>query len=134
MGVGGVDLTSDIAGYRDFFTGLNQERAGQFTAAVRSYLSSLRSAGPNLPAEEIGRRLKELKASHPQEFASAESPGAIDPSRFLPPTDPRLQGRAGSTSASPLAAPPSTGAKPAAAETPPAAKSSPANSTPPRSQ
>ena len=88
------DIGADIAGYRYFFTALNQERAGLFTAAIRSYFSSLRNAGPNLPAEEIGRRLAALKQTHPQEFTTAETtPDPVEQSRIYYPYsggDPRF--------------------------------------------
>ncbi len=63
---------SDYAGYRIFFIGLNQERAGDWQAAVRSYQSSLRTVGPNLPVDEIGKRLKTLKEAHPKEYEAAQ--------------------------------------------------------------
>ncbi len=91
-----AELALDLGAFRLFFTGLNLERAGQVASAVRSYLGSLRAAGPNLPVEEIGRRLKELKAEHPQEFATAENtpePANLPPFSSLPGTDPRATSR-----------------------------------------
>jgi len=77
-------LASDLNGYRLFFTGMNQERGEQWTLAIRSYLSALNTDAPNLPAEEIGNRLKKLKAAHPQEYDAAEKPAGLDPRRGVP--------------------------------------------------
>jgi len=62
----------DFSGYRSFFTGLNQEKAGQWVWATRYYLGALKSTGQAFPAEEIGRRLQEIKAAHPAEYESGE--------------------------------------------------------------
>jgi len=106
-----TDLLNDLSGYRAFFTALNQERAGQIAAAVRSYLSCLRTAGPNLPAEEVGRRLKQLKGNYPKEFETGES--MPDPAEVQRTLYPGMEyrgnpGRPGSMPASrnPLPAPP----------------------------
>lgn len=82
-GLGNSELGADLAGFRSFFAGLNFETAGQYTPAVRSYLASLRNAGPNLPIDEIGHRLKELKSAHPQEFEIGETtPDPLDAAAF----------------------------------------------------
>ena len=70
----GSDLSLDVASYAEFFAGLNMEKTGQVGPAVRSYLDSLRVAGPDLPREEIGRRLRQLKQDHPKDVEAAESP------------------------------------------------------------
>ncbi|HTX65802.1 MAG TPA: hypothetical protein VMD31_08510, partial [Opitutaceae bacterium] len=69
----GSDLSLDVASYAEFFAGLNMEKAGQVGPAVHSYLDSLRVAGPDLPREEIGRRLGQLKEAHPKEAEAAET-------------------------------------------------------------
>jgi hypothetical protein len=79
----------DLIGYRQLVSAANFEMAGQFAEAVQCYLSSLRSGGPNVPAAEIGRKLKTIKEAHPKEFEVGEktpepvSAPAQDP-RFRP--------------------------------------------------
>jgi hypothetical protein len=65
---------ADRSGFQQFLVGLNQERAEEWSAAVRAYQSALRSAGPNLPAEEIGRRIRAIKEAHPKEYEAAGRP------------------------------------------------------------
>jgi hypothetical protein len=64
-------LQTDRSSFQQFLTGLNQERAEEWSAAVRAYQIALRSAGPNLPAEEIGRRIRAIKEAHPKEYEAA---------------------------------------------------------------
>lgn len=116
------DLSTDLAGFRSFFAGLNLELAGQITPAVRSYLASLRTAGPNLPIDEIGRRLKELKDTYPAEFATAQNtpdPNAVNAPLSPTRPDPRADLRTSVTP--PISAPPPSASAPRATPTPPRA-------------
>lgn len=69
----GSALNADLNAYRQLLVATNQERAEQWTAAIRSYLNVLRAESGTLPVDEIGRRLKALKAAHPQEYQTAEA-------------------------------------------------------------
>lgn len=62
----------DLQAYRNFFTAMQQEKAGVWRMAVRSYFAAMRIGAPNLPAEEIGIRLAQLKSDHPEDYAAAE--------------------------------------------------------------
>jgi len=62
---------ADRSCYQHFLTGLNQERAEEWNGAIRAYEMALRSAGLNLPAEEIGRRIRTIKEAHPKEYEEA---------------------------------------------------------------
>jgi hypothetical protein len=92
----------DLVAYHPFLTALNQEKAGLWTAAVRSYLAALKVDAPNVPAEEIGRRLAQLKAAHPAEYETGEKtpefamtspfPPSMMQGRFPPGYDPSMRG------------------------------------------
>lgn len=72
--------SADSAALQQFFTAQNQERARQFTPAVASYLTALKSGSQNIPVEFIGERLAALEKEHPAEYkAAVESSG--DPSK-----------------------------------------------------
>ena len=145
----GNDWTSlDIAGYQFFFQAMNEERAGQWTTAVRIYLMALQTSGPDLPAEEIGNRLAQLKSSHPQDYDLAQrqpdyrglppglppgvmiAPG-IRPDQPVPLVRPAAAGSPAEadSAASGRPAPAST-SKPADASGPPPAKTPDASSPP----
>lgn len=105
MGTGGPELE----GFRLFFVGMNQERAGEWISASQSYMTALRTVSSYLPAEEIGRRLEVIKASHPEDYKIAQKepyppnsgpntpPGMYPglPGRYIPngPVPPGSQGR-----------------------------------------
>ena len=77
----------ELTGYRQFFSGLQQESAGLWYMAARSYFSCLNSGALNLPVDEIGGRLKRIKSDHPEEYSQAQSlPFNGDP--FFPPGRP----------------------------------------------
>jgi len=73
------EFNAEIEGYRQFFIGMNMERAEQWVQAIRAYLAALqRDESADLPAEEIGARLRKLKAAHPRDYEEAETPVYAD--------------------------------------------------------
>jgi len=66
-----------------FVTAHNQETAGQYALAVKSYQQALASGTDLVPPKIIGERLDAIKSEHPQEFAQGLE-------LFLSPPDPRF--------------------------------------------
>ena len=88
VGVKNDKVMMDLTGYRQLVSAANFETAGQYAGAVQYYLSSLRFGGPNVPAAEIGRKLKMIKEAHPKEFEIGEkTPEPVSAS----PQDPRFR-------------------------------------------
>lgn len=126
FGFGSDRVSLDVAGYQLFFQAMNEERAGLWMGAVRSYLSALRTSGPDLPAEEIGDRLAQLKNAHPQEYEAAQrlpTYPEMMPAMYGGAVIPNVY-RSGPAGMPPgvMAGPPPTPVEPAAVEPPPAGK------------
>ncbi len=95
-----VASPSDSAAMRQFFAGLNQERARQRSAAVTSYLAALKTGSQAVPSEHIGDRLEAIKKEFPSDFEAGEAttntPAIYDdrftrfpPRSMLPPPTPQ---------------------------------------------
>jgi len=81
--LGALGANGEAGSFRLFFAAQNFEAAGQFPSAVQHYLACLRTGNHNLPAAEIGARLKALQEQHPEAYAQGEkmpfaSPAPID--------------------------------------------------------
>ena len=63
-----VISTSDSAALRHFLSGVNMEKAPQFSGAVASYLLALKSGSQAVPVEHIGTLLEKLKKDHLEEY------------------------------------------------------------------
>jgi hypothetical protein len=76
---------NDVGAIRHLLGGTNQERASQFSGAVASYLSALKSGSPIVPAEWIGERLAAIQKSNPKAYEDGVQlqNSAIEP-RSLP--------------------------------------------------
>ena len=61
----------DTTGFESMLAGLNQETAGQYTAAVLSYEQALKVPDTYLPAKFIGDRLNGIQKDHPDDYAKA---------------------------------------------------------------
>lgn len=70
MGLTSIVSTNNGLALRQFLAGVNQERARQYSGAVSSYLSALRTGSQSIPVEKIGEKLQEIKAQHPQDYES----------------------------------------------------------------
>ncbi len=62
-------LTPYASGFESIIAAAHQEAAGQFTLAVQSYETALRSDDPAIPAKIIGDKLAAIQRDHPKEFA-----------------------------------------------------------------
>lgn len=90
QGQGPAWLSADIQGLSLFIVGQNQEKAGQYADAVRTYKRIPALAGQNLPIAQTTERLKTIEKEHPNEFASGiQTQGITYPTRpTLPPNYP----------------------------------------------
>jgi hypothetical protein len=59
----------DMSGFESMLAALNQETAGQYAPAVRSYEEALKFPNTYLPAKFIGERLSGIEKNHPKEYA-----------------------------------------------------------------
>lgn len=66
---------------RTLLAAQNQETAGQFIPAVISYESVLKTGGEFVPAEEIGKRLEEIKKAHPEDYEKGMQLSLTEPQR-----------------------------------------------------
>ncbi len=79
-------LTADIQGCSYFIIGQNQEKAGLYTDAVRSYRRVISQPGENLPLKEATDRMEAIKREHPEDFAAADKAVPTYPVSYPPPT------------------------------------------------
>ncbi len=70
MNLSSIVSTSDSSALRQFLAGINQERAQQYSGAVCSYLSALKTGSQAIPVEEIGKKLQAIKGQHPQDYGA----------------------------------------------------------------
>lgn len=67
-------LTDDISAVSNLISGYNNERAGQWAAAVRFYLSALRSAREVDVVTFIKPRLEAIERDHPEAYLAGQTP------------------------------------------------------------
>jgi hypothetical protein len=66
VAAGGTD--DETTGFDQMITGINQQTARQFSLAVTSYLTALKSANIRIPAKFIGNQLEAIKRDHPSDY------------------------------------------------------------------
>jgi hypothetical protein len=81
-------LSADIQGISAFIVAQNQEKAEQYTDAIRGYKRVLSFAGENLPIKEVTERLAALKKDKPENYEAAAKPLEV-PQRPYPYPTPR---------------------------------------------
>ncbi len=59
--------------FKQFFTGLNMETAGQYQQAVIAYLNALRTGVQDLPTTVIGEHLAAIQREHPADYTTANT-------------------------------------------------------------
>jgi hypothetical protein len=65
----GMGFSVNNGGVESIVSAAHQEAAGQFSLAVQSYETALKSDDPAIPAKIIGDRLTAIQRDHPKEFA-----------------------------------------------------------------
>ncbi|MEO6993317.1 MAG: hypothetical protein ABI273_06790 [Lacunisphaera sp.] len=84
----------DRTAFKLFYSGLQQEAAGQWFAASCSYLNALTAGSSQLPVEEIGERLGRIKTQHPDDYAKAQMRPPYSQEVYVGrQPDPRLNGQ-----------------------------------------
>jgi len=68
------DSGIDSQAWTSFQTATNQEKAGQYELATRSYQDSLRGTGTYVPVEYVGERLKSIERDHPEAYKAGTQP------------------------------------------------------------
>lgn len=66
--------SQNLQNWANFQTALNQQKAGQYELAVRTYLDSLRGSAKYIPVEFVGEQLEAIRRDHPEEYESALQP------------------------------------------------------------
>jgi hypothetical protein len=65
----GMGYGANYGGVESIVSAAHQEAAGQFSLAVQSYETALKSDDPAIPAKIIGDKLAAIQRDHPKEFA-----------------------------------------------------------------
>jgi hypothetical protein len=77
-------LRADVVGTSLYLVGLNQEKAGLYLDAYRSYKASLAQPGQNLPLKQATERMNALLKDHEKEWGDAlkVNPVTTEPTTF----------------------------------------------------